>query len=307
MSKNLYCTLSRLLNKISLSLFLISFFTNINLFAQETWVDPSFLENVSNQTASTAPPPNPGQPNTTPVAPPNPGQPNTTPVNPPTTPIEPGTLNDAIGIFSAKCIFPHSAGESGMGGAEESCAVEDSVVGILIGYLQNIIPFLAVLVMVWAGYLYYGSANSGNNKQAITAIRGAAGGLVLLLISNIVASFFTDSASKNGKTGLQVLTGTDSGDKGSVLGFITQSLLLPLFQMLQYAAGAFAVFSFVYAGYLYILSNMNGDSGMTKKAKVALKNAIIGFFLVMLAVTIIAFIQNYLVQFEPAPATNATP
>jgi hypothetical protein len=205
-----------------------------------------------------------------------------------------GDLKSCWNVFRAKCIFPY---QPPSGGAGDLCADDESVVGILKAYLSNIIPYLAVLVIVAAGYVYYASSSSGDSKRATGAIRAAASGLVLLLFTQVVGEILgalgkQTSTDPNANKGLNVLLSSN----GQLAGLLV-TLITKVFGMLQFAAGAFAVVSILYAGYLYILSNFMGKGSDGAAARTALKNGVIGIIVTLLAVTIIGVTQNFAQQF----------
>jgi len=231
----------------------------------------------------------------------NPGNPN--PSTPSTSSPSTGAsgcvgdnLKDCYNVFRAKCIFPTGIPD-GATSSTTACKLEDSVVGILQLYLQNIIPYLAVAVIAFAGYVFYSSSTSGDSKRAVGAIRAAVSGLVFLLFTSVVSDIYRslNTAPTGGQSGkgIDMILGIDGT---LMLGIINTVKLV--FNLLQYVAGAIAVVSILYAGYLYILGNFQGAKGSDgTAAKNALRNAVIGLIVTLLATTIVGFIQNFTQQF----------
>jgi hypothetical protein len=179
-------------------------------------------------------------------------------------------------LFGARCFFPTAGG---------SCQYEDSIIGVLIDFLIFLGPFIAVLVVLYGGYLFYfasfgGSADAG--RKAVTA--GVSGLIVIVLLSGFklwILSF----GSKNGVK------------FDNLSEQIVEKILIPTFGILQVGAAAFALMSIVYAGYWYIFGSSQGPQGV-KRGLSGLKNAVIGVILVLLSVTIVALLSNFIRSFK---------
>lgn len=185
------------------------------------------------------------------------------------------TLAD-INILKVKCIFPPSTTTT------SGCTADTSLFGIILNFLTTMAPFLAVLAIVYGGYLYYMGAFNGDSKRGLEAIRSAVIGLVIVLLVPIIKGIFDTVTTKT----------TDTLDGKMIATTIASKLIVPILNILIYASGAFAVLALVYGGYRYITAGISGKSG-AEEGKNAIKNGIIGLLVTLLAVSIVGLIQNF--------------
>ena len=189
-------------------------------------------------------------------------------------------------LFGARCFFPTAVKQDGV----QDCKYKDSIVGALIDFLIFLGPFVAVLVVLYGGYLYYfaafgGSADAG--RKAITA--GVSGLVVLVLISGFKLFILSFSPSRINNNSITI---DNLAEKISI------TILIPIFQILQVGAAAFALVSIIFAGYWYIIGMSQGQQEAIKRGRNGVRNAVIGLVLILLSVTIVALLSNFVNSFK---------
>lgn len=163
--------------------------------------------------------------------------------------------------------FPFSVRECRNGGP--------SLLDQAINFLYTLGPILAVIVVIWGGYLYYNSVFDGDDARAIKTVRAGVIGLAIILSVPIIYTIFSNLANPGNSA-------------QSLFTRLTQTLVEDLIRPIANAGivlgAAAAVISFIFAGYQYLL----GDA---KKGQEGLRNAFIGLIVVLASVAIVALIQ----------------
>jgi hypothetical protein len=207
-----------------------------------------------------------------------------------TTPVTTNTSTDPVvinlNIFNVKCVFPGVKLTDG-----KTCADEDSVLGRIENLLIGLAPSLAVLVMIWGGYLFYNSSvTSQGGERGIKAIQAAVIGLAIVLLAPTVRKIITIATTNN--------TNNNSTDGRDILSkfaeTIVSNLIVPLANIATYAAAAFAVLSIIIGGYNFILGAFESDAEATKKGTAAIRNAVIGLIVIVLSISIVSLLQGFL-------------
>jgi hypothetical protein len=193
-------------------------------------------------------------------------------------------------IFGIRCIFP------------VNCAADNStndnwrfsLVGLIIDFLIGLSPIMAVLVMVYAGYLfYYSSLTGADDKSARKTIQSAVIGLVIILLVNTYRTYFINFG--DGTYSARVANRGDNNPSFLyVVVDIANKILTPLIDIIRYAAITYSVISILYAGYLYYAASTGGDA---KKSIDALRNAVVGVLIAILSTSIVGLLQNIIASF----------
>lgn len=191
-------------------------------------------------------------------------------------------LGEVFNFFGVKCLIPDGAnfvdrGVDSLPFKHKQCKNGGaSLLDQAVGFLYSLGPILAVIVVIWGGYLYYNSVFDGDDKRAIQTVRAGVVGLAIILSVPMIYGIFQD------------LSGAGSTSQ-SLFDKLTQTLvgqvLKPIANAGMVLGAAVAVVSFIFAGYQYLL----GDA---KKGAEALRNAFIGLIVTLVAVAIVALIQN---------------
>ena len=182
-------------------------------------------------------------------------------------------------LFGARCFFPLAN--------NTSCSYEYSIVGGLLDFFVALSPYFAVIVILYSSYLYYSGVFEGDDKRGRLALINAAYGLVITLSINVIRQFiisFSSVAIKNNS-----LNTAQQTTLANIASVVVTKVLAPIFIIMIYAAGTFALVSIVYAGYRYITG---GRDGAEEGLKI-FRNALIGLLLAFLAASIVGIIQNF--------------
>jgi hypothetical protein len=175
-----------------------------------------------------------------------------------------------------------------------SCPPEKSIVGGIILFLRGVIPYLAILVVIWGGYQYYSSSLGGDYKKSQTAIHSGIMALVLLLVIDLVNNLYDkigiNPASAQGGGGAPI-SGAETFFRVTLW---TSFIINPILEVMRWAAGAMTVVALLHAAYLYINGGMSGGSGGNEAAKKSVLTAVIGLLVVILGTSVIGLVQNLL-------------
>jgi hypothetical protein len=173
--------------------------------------------------------------------------------------------------------------------------------GALTGFISDISTFLftiasvvAVLVIIWGGYKYLFTGLPGDQKDGLDTIRNGVIGLIIVLlaipIKNIVQLTIGGGDKLNLSTNEIIRSATNL-----ITGF-----LIPV-------STVAAVFFIVLGAYYYITAQ--GDENQVKKGRDAIRNAVIGLVIALLATTIaqlvVYFIPNQ--NNNPSSSTSSSP
>ena len=200
-----------------------------------------------------------------------------------------GNLKDAFNFFGVECLVPDSdygtpTINSGANYKVRPCkgnsaTPTNNTISLLdqaIVFMYQLGPILAVVVVMWGGFLYYNSVFSGDDKRAITTIRAGVIGLAIILSVPIIYGIFQTISTES--------NGTSQNLFALFLSITVNQIIKPLANTGIILGAAVAVLSLIFAGYQYIL----GDAAKGIKA---LQNALIGLIVVLAAVAIVALIQ----------------
>lgn len=188
-------------------------------------------------------------------------------------------------VFSADFIINTFLPATINNGDIDTAPVQEIIENIA-GALIQIAVAVAVVVIIYGGYQYMFTGIAGKENGRRTIINGVIGLAIILSASAITAlvrqflvieSFDTLAASTN-SLGLRI---------AQIIVAITNNILIPV-------AAAVTVFFVILAGYRWIASPSIVRAG---EAKQALINALIGFVIVLLAVTIVQLIYYFVPNF----------
>ena len=195
-------------------------------------------------------------------------------------------------VFSADFII-NTFLPSVVSNGEISAAPFKEIIENIADALIQIAVAVAVIVIIYGGYQYMFTGIAGKENGRRTIINGVIGLAVILsasAIANLVreilvvddlGNYISDQDDVNrsiGSLGLQI---------ANIFVVITNNILIPV-------AGAVTVFFVILAGYKWIASPSIVRAG---EAKQALINALIGFIIVLLAVTIVQLIYYFVPNF----------
>jgi Type IV secretion system pilin len=190
-------------------------------------------------------------------------------------------LGDVFNFFDVKCLVPDSstiinAGADGLSFKHRACKNGGaSLLDQAVNFLLQLGPTLAVIVVIWGGFLYYNSVFDGDDARATKTVRAGVTGLAIILAVPIIYGIFQD-LSASGSTSQSLFK--------TLTQILVGQIIRPLANTGIVLGAAAAVLSFVFAGYQYLLND-------PKKGQTALQNAFIGLIVVLASVAIVALIQ----------------
>lgn len=190
-------------------------------------------------------------------------------------------LGQVFNFFGVNCLVPDSSNltDQNIFGAQRKIRTcKDGGISLLdqaVDFLYTLGPILAVIVIMWGGYLYYNSVFDGSDKRAMETVRAGVIGLAIIMSVPIIYSIFLDLSGA-----------TSSSDSlfSKLASTIVGNIIKPIANAGIVMGAAAAVISFIFAGYQYLM----GDA---KKGQEALRNAFIGLIVVLASVAIVALIQ----------------
>ncbi len=167
--------------------------------------------------------------------------------------------------------------------------IEDDIIR---GILLPLSSVVAVLVIIWGGYKYMFAGLPGDQKDGLDTVKAGVTGLVVILLAFAITGFVQDVLGAGGdEFGVQI---------DGILGLavtVINGFLIPL-------SSVIAVFFFVLGGYYWMTSN--GDEKQVEKAKEAIKNAVIGLVITLLAATIVQMIIYFVrANVGDVPSSNS--
>lgn len=175
--------------------------------------------------------------------------------------------------------------------------------GALIGQINQISDFLfglvsvvAVGVIVWGGYKYLLSGLPGDQEDGKKTIQNGVIGLVVVLLARPLASIV---GATFGSTGSGA-TATLALNPASIIKTITDILttfVIPLSSVITVAL-------FVYGAFLILTSG--GDDSKVSSGRDAIRNAVIGLLITLLATTIVQLIIFFIPASQTAPSNNSS-
>jgi hypothetical protein len=178
-----------------------------------------------------------------------------------------------------------------------------TIVGGILNNATNTLLLLAglvaVLVIVYGGYQYFISSIPGQKANGQATITNGVIGLVVVIIAKPIVTLIqvtlnaTDPLSST-PTQLQFNT----QGIAFVIKNVINNLLIPI-------SSVATVFFIVLGAYYWITSN--GSSEQVKKAQDAIRNAVIGFVVVLLAVSVVQLIVYFVKPQDYATSTSTIP
>jgi len=176
--------------------------------------------------------------------------------------VEAATLYKEAKMTKYECIFPTT-----------TCSADKSMLVGIASYFYYIAGAIAVLVIVWGGYQYMTDAGNGKEGGMKSLKRGVIGLLIVIAAPLIMGL----SRGVIDKLDFATVEGNSPGE--TTVNVIARILdwVIPL-------AGISAVLFLVYGGFLITMSG--GDSTRTQKGRDAVKNAVIGLIIIIIAFAI---------------------
>ncbi len=156
----------------------------------------------------------------------------------------------------------------------------------LTDFLFGLAAVVTALVIVWGGYKYLFAGLPGEQKDGKDTIRNGVVGLIVVLLARGIADVIKRTI--NGEATLTLQT-------DPIVNFIKiflSGFFIPIVSVVT-------VVFFVLAGYYLITAN--GNESMVTKGKDAIRNAVIGLIIVLLATTI----AQLVVSFFPSGASGS--
>jgi hypothetical protein len=156
----------------------------------------------------------------------------------------------------------------------------------VLGIILRVISYIAVIFIVYGGFLYLtSSGNAENIARALKTIMNASVGFAISLsafaIQNFISSSLIGSYATDPETGIGGLVKQNAGE-----------ILIGGLNAAYFIAGAIAVVMIIIAGLSYVTSS--GDSGKVVKAKNTILYAVIGLAVIIFAFAITSFISSRL-------------
>ncbi len=194
---------------------------------------------------------------------------------------------------------------SGIKGANDFSKLPGQAGNILRPILENatntlllMAALVAVLVIIYGGYKYYFSAIPGQ-KNGLDTIRSGIIGLIVVIIAKPVVTLIQVTLNATDPNNIQPNT-LQFNTQGIV--FVIKAVIINL---LIPVSSVVAVFFLVIGGYYWLTSN--GSTEQIKKGKDAIQNAIIGFIIILLSITIVSLIVYLVKPEELNSASNTIP
>lgn len=164
-------------------------------------------------------------------------------------------------------------------------------------FLFGLVSVVAVGVIVWGGYKYLLSGLPGDQEDGKKSIQNGVIGLVIVLIARPLAGIIS-------RTFGSTTTSTDAAltlDPTSIIKTITDILttfVIPLSSVITVAL-------FVYGAFLILTAG--GDDSKVGNGRDAIRNAVIGLVITLLATTIVQLVIFFIPASQTAPSnTNNT-
>jgi hypothetical protein len=154
--------------------------------------------------------------------------------------------------------------------------------------LIGLASIVSVLVIVYGGYQFFFATlpnSKANGKETIT--KGVIG-LIVAIIAKPIVTIVTSTIQASGPSSTDSYLQFENASIIFTIQSLISSILIPVSSLVT-------VFFFVLGGYYYITSN--GSAEKVKQAKTAVTNALIGFVIVLLSITIVQLIV-YFVKVE---------
>lgn len=172
-----------------------------------------------------------------------------------------------------------------------STAALSGFIGDISTFLFTIASVVAVLVIIWGGYKYLFTGLPGDQKDGLDTIRNGVIGLIIVLlaipIKNIVQLTIGGGEKLNLSTNEIIRSATNL-----ITGF-----LIPV-------STVAAVFFIVLGAYYYITAQ--GDENQVKKGRDAIRNAVIGLVIALLATTIAQLVVYFIPNQNNNPSNSSS-
>ena len=163
-------------------------------------------------------------------------------------------------------------------------------------FLFGLVSVVAVGVIVWGGYKYLLSGLPGDQEDGKKSIQNGVIGLVVVLIARPLAGIIS-------RTFGSTTTSTDAAltlDPTSIIKTITDILttfVIPLSSVITVAL-------FVYGAFLILTAG--GDDSKVGNGRDAIRNAVIGLVITLLATTIVQLVIFFIPASTTKPSTPAS-
>lgn len=168
---------------------------------------------------------------------------------------------------------------------------------VVNNFLLPLSSIAAVAVIIFGGYKYMTSGLSSDQKDGLDTVKNGVIGLVVVLLAYPIGALIKSILP----------TGTEEGESGVVLETspivelalnIINGFLIPL-------SSVISVLFLVLGAYYYMTSNGSEDG--VKKGRDAIKNAVIGLVVTLLAATIVQIIVYFIpISGAETPAETTT-
>lgn len=155
--------------------------------------------------------------------------------------------------------------------------------GVVDGFLVPLSIPVAILAIVWGGYLFYFGSFTGK-ENGIKAVGAGVTGLVIILGYSVIINY-TDSGAQGL---LPQILGEGRLNPEPLTNFIRETLIN---NFLMALAGAAALITIIYGGYLYIASPFRKEDGLK-----TIQNGVIGLVVVLLAYPIVTLIDQTIIN-----------
>jgi len=174
--------------------------------------------------------------------------------------------------------------------------------GALIGQINQVSDFLfglvsvvAVGVIVWGGYKYLLSGLPGDQEDGKKTIQNGVIGLVVVLIARPLAAVVSSTFGTSGSGASASLALNPTSIIKTITDILT-TFVIPLSSVITVAL-------FVYGAFLILTSG--GDDSKVSSGREAIKNAVIGLLITLLATTIVQLIIFFIPASQTPPSNNS--
>lgn len=174
------------------------------------------------------------------------------------------------------------------------------LVGGIVGVVLNIFGALLFILFIYSGFLWMTA--QGDEKQVKKAkdiMVNAVAGLIIVMSAFSIVLFVMDEIPG----GMNVLGFTLFDQTVTEAGFTTENALLldnigTYISVILNLLGVVLLLIFLYAGFLWMTAQ--GDSKQVDKAKMMMRNAIVGLVITLLSRAIARFVIDSLITAEVA-------
>lgn len=178
------------------------------------------------------------------------------------------------------------------------------MVGSIIGVILNILGALLLILFIYAGFLWMTA--QGDEKQVKKAkdiMGNALIGLIITLTANSMVFFIAATFPGGDLVWTQSTTDVETAAGLTGTNILIEDNIGALISIVLNVLGVVLLLIFLYAGFLWMTAQ--GDGKQVDKAKMMMRNALIGLVIVLLSRAIATFVIGRLAAAGIAQAPQA--